>query len=233
MTGRDAVTAALRKIGAVAPGESPAASEASEGLSELNRMLGSWSNDGLLIHAITSEAALTLTPGDATYTLGTSGDITTRPQKILYAIIRDGSVDHTVDVVSLDEFARISQKSTQSPYPRALYDDGGYPRRTITLYPVPSTANSLVLYTRRALTSISTLDTDVSLPPGYDDAIVSNLALRLAPEYGRQVTDVMAMNASESLASIKRANQRPGYLSCDSAVVGSGSFNFESGGFER
>lgn len=230
MTGRDVVSAALRKIGALAPSESLGASDAADGLSELNRMLSSWSNDGLLIYAITAEVTLTLTGGQATYTLGASGDITTRPQKIEKALIRDGTVDYPVRVLSLEEFSVIPQKSTQSTYPLDLYDDGGYPQRTITLYPVPFASKSLVLFTKRPLTTISTLDTAVSFPPGYEDALIYNLGLRLAPEYGKAITDVVAMMASDSLAAIKRANHRSGYLKCDAGLVRGAGFNIYTGG---
>lgn len=234
MTGRDVVTAALKKIGALAPSESIAASEASDGLAELNRMLGSWSNEGLLIYAITAETPLTLTPSQATYTLGISGSITTRPQKIEKALIRDGTLDLPVNVLlSLSEFAAIALKSMQSTYPTDLYDDGGYPRRTITLYPVPSAAKSLVLFTKRALTAISTLDTAVSLPPGYEDAMVWNLAERLAPEYGKALSEVVMMKAIDTKAAIKNANHKPSYLRCDDALVSGGMFNIITGGPNR
>ena len=234
-TARDLVSAALRKIGALGAGETATAEAATDGLSELNRMLGSWSNEGLLIHAITQESPQTLTAGDSTVTMGTSGDITSRPQEIVKALIRDGTTDYPVNVhMSVDEYAAISDKSVQADYPTDLYDDGGYPQRTLTLYPVPSAAKSLVLFTKRALTSISTLDTSVSLPPGYEDAIVYNLAVRYALEYGRAVPDVVVILAAESKASIKKANIRPSYLRVDSALMAAGgSFNIYTGDRNR
>lgn len=234
MTGRDWVSASLRKIGALAPGETIAAAEASDGLDEGNRMLGSWSNDGLLIPSINAETPITLIGGQATYTLGASGDITTRPQKIEKAMIRDGLTDYPVQILTLDEYAKISLKSNQSTYPNCLYDDGGYPQRTITLYPVPNAAKQLVLYTVRPLTSIATLDTVVSLPPGYDDALIYNLAVRLAAEYGKMVPDAVAMIANDAMGAIKRANHRPSYLECDDGVIANRSaFNIWTGGFGR
>jgi hypothetical protein len=233
VTGRDAVTAALKAIGALASGESLEASSATDGLAEMNRMLGTWSNQKLLIHAITQETPLTLTGGDSTVTMGTSGDITTRPIAIEKAVIRDGSTDYPVDILTLEQYASIPDKSTQSTYPTALYDDGGYPQRTLTLYPVPSAAKSLVLWTKRALTSIASLDTSVSLPPGYEDAIVYNLAVRLAPHYGRPLDAMIVKLADDGIACIKRANHRPMYLTVDSALRSRGGrYNINTGGYE-
>jgi hypothetical protein len=236
VTGRDLVSASLRLIGALAPTESPAAAEATDGLAALNRMIDSWSTESLLIYAYTAETALTLTPGDATYTMGASGDITTRPMSIEKAVIRDDSVspalDFPVQLLSLEEYAALSAKTTQTTYPYALYDDGGYPQRTLTLYPVPSAAKKLVLFTLRPLTTITTLDTSISLPPGYEEALVYNGAIRLAPSYGKATPAEVAAIASESKANIKRANYKPRYLRIEGIPADSrGTFDIMTGGY--
>ncbi len=230
MTGRDAVTAMLRLIGAVAPGESLPAQEATDGLASLNRYIASLANDGLTIHAVTAETPLTLTAGDGTVTLGASGDITTRPISIEQALIRDGTTDMPpMRIITLAEYAAIPDKSTQATYPTALYDDGGFPQRTLTLYPVPSAAKSLVLYTKRALTAL-TLSGDVSLPPGYERMLIYNGAIEVAPEYGRAVPAEVAKVAIDSMAAIKRTNDKPRLLQCDPALVGGGGANIYTGG---
>lgn len=238
MTGRDLVSAALRKLGVLASGETPSASEATDGLSEFNRMIDSWSTEKLLVYAVTAEAPLTLVPGQATYTMGVAGDITSRPVRIDRALIRDGQTDYPVRILSLDEYARIQNKSLQSTYPYGLYDDGGYPQRTITLYPVPNAAKSLILFTDRVLTGLATLDTSVSFPPGYEDACVCNLAVRLSVEYGKAVSEVLAQQAVGSKADIKRANLKPAYLRCDDGVLpqrrmGWSTNDFNNGGYNR
>lgn len=234
LTGLDAVSAALRKIGVLGSGDTADASDATDGLSECNRMLGSWSNDGLLIPAITSESPLTLTPGVATVTLGALGNITTRPQKIVAALLRDGTLDNPMRILTPEEYAAITAKTVQTTIPYALYDDGGYPQRTITLYPVPSAAKQLVLFTQRPLTEIATLSTQIILPPGYDDTIIYNLADRLAGEYGKQLSPKDMARASALLQQLRRANHRPMLARCDEAIAGQGRrMNIFSGGFNQ
>lgn len=235
MTGRDLVSACLRLIGATAPGETPAASEATEGLAALNRMIDSWSTEGLLIYAVTEEAPLTLTAGDATVTLGTGGDITTRPMRIEKAFIRHNSIDYPITkFLTVDEYARIPDKSVQTPYPYELYDDGGYPQRTLKLYPTPSAGHQLILFTLRPLTSIATLDTVLSLPPGYERALVYNGAVELSPEYGRPADPAVVQIAVESKAGLKRANSRAVLLQCDPVPASFGrrsTYDINSGGY--
>lgn len=231
MTGRDLVTASLRLIGASAPGESLAAAEATDGLAALNRMLGSFSNEGLLIHAQVRET-LTLTASDGSYTIGSSGNLnTTRPIKVDEALIRDGSSEYLLRILSLEEWASIAVKDVDG-LPHSIYFDGAYPLLVANLYPRPSSSYTLVLFSQKPLTEIATLDTEISLPPGYDEMLTYNLSMRLGPEYGRPVPAEVMQIAIESKASIKRTNSRPVYLRCDSAVTGRGAYNILTGGYE-
>ena len=231
MTGLGLVTAALRLIGVVSSGETLQAEAATDGLAAANRMLGSLSNEKLAIHAITGETAFTLTAGDATVTMGTTGDITTRPQAIEAAVIRDGTSDYPVRMLTLEEFAAIPDKTVRATYPGALYDDCGYPRRTLTLYPTPAAAKQLVLFTLRELTQIATLNTALSFPPGYEEMLIYNLAVRLAPEYGKVIPAEVVEIARESKAVIKRQNHRENLLSVDSALTRGGRrYNIHTGG---
>jgi len=231
MTGRDLVSATLRLIGAIAPGESPSNAEASDGISTINRMLDSWSNDGLLLYTVTQESSFPLVPGAATYSLGTLGDITTRPMRVVGVLIRDSANRETaLAPLSPEEYIAISDKTLQGT-PTHYYDPGGYPRRNLVLHPAPTTTDQLQIYTERPLTAL-TLNDSVSLPPGYEEALIYNAAIRLAPEYGRSVSQEIAMVASESKANLKRQNYRPRTLSTADAPGGSNRFNIITGDYE-
>ena len=232
MTGRELVAASLRLIGALAPGEPLAAQEAKDGLDSINRMIDSWSNDGLMVYSITQEAPLVLTPDVSTYTLGLAGDLPERPLQIVNAFLRVGTTDFPVRILSKDEYASIVLKGMKSTIPNALFDDGGYPQRKITLYPVPSQANSLVLYTKRHLPEIASLDDTITLPPGYERALAFNGAIELAPEYGKSVSAEVLKVADESKSSLKRANHKPSYLVVDDGTLGRSTvFNVYTGGY--
>jgi hypothetical protein len=65
----DLVVGALRKIGALAAGETPNANDSSDALQVLNDMIESWSTDKLFVFAGV-ENILTWTPGQYQYTVG-------------------------------------------------------------------------------------------------------------------------------------------------------------------
>lgn len=232
MTGRDLVTASAKLLGVIAQGETLNADEAVDGLASINRMLDSWSNEGLLINAITQESPFTLTAGDGTVTLGTAGDISNRPMSIHSAIIRDGGTDYNLNSMSLTEYNSISDKSVAS-LPSYYIDDGGYPLKTLYLYPVPSAAYQLILWTKRAITQIATLDTALSMPPGYERAIIYNAAIELSSEYGRPVAEIIFKIANESKSILKRSNYKTEYLKTDEAMLQPGRFNILTGDYTR
>jgi hypothetical protein len=223
MTGRELVTATLKKLGAIAPGESLDATEANDALAELNRMISAWSTEGLLIFTPTRES-VALTPGTAAYTMGTSGTYSsTRAQRILEVLIRDETqatvVEYPVEIINLSQWAAIPAKGTQSSIPTHAYADGGFPRETVNLYPTPSTAHKLVIYSEKPLSSISSLDTSISLPPGYEDTLIYNLALRLSPDYGKTLSDQVIILATEGKANLKRANRKTPVLEIEPALL--------------
>jgi hypothetical protein len=75
---------------------------------------------------------------------------------------------------------------------------------------------------------------NVVVPPGYEEAIISNLAVRLALGFGKPVGQELAMLASQSKASIQSLNTPRLRLRTDPALRGrrSGLYNWMSGEVE-
>lgn len=220
-TARDLISGSLRLIGVLASGETPSDAEAEDALSSLNGMLDRWSANGLTIFNKAIEKFL-LIPGQRDYTIGVGGDFdTSRPTKIQDAGLEIESFTPTkelpVNIVTLDQWANLIVKDIQSTIPVAIYPNDGFPFTTISVWPVPSAANKLVLYSLKPLSSLD-LTTDILLPPGYADAIKYNMAVRLAPEYGKTLSQDVKDDARDALADVKRSNIEPLYLGTDSAL---------------
>lgn len=234
MTGTSLVTASLRLIGALASGEPPGANESTDGLAALNRMIASWSNESLMIFREAPET-FALIASQRSYTMGTGGNFnTTRPQRIERALLQVAGTSPTVElpikILNLDEYADITIKDLTSTLPAYLYNDDSYPLASLSFWPVPSGIQNVVLYSWKPLTTWTDVTTDVTFPPGYEEALVYNLAIRLAPEYGKSVTPDVASIAAASKASIKRMNHNSSYLQVDRAIQSqSGGFNYYTG----
>jgi len=234
VTGREFISASMRLLGVLASGETPSANETADGLGALNRMLSSWSTESLLINARVREV-FPLISGQSAYTMGPSGNFnTTRPLNIDNALIRLAGTSPQVEtpllILNLDQWSGITLKDLDSNIPIYLYAEGTSPLETLNIWPVPSATHELVLYSWKALTSFASANTDVSFPPGYEEALIYNLAVRLAPEFGKTVTAEVATIANDSKANIKRMNERPLYLQVDAALMPHGRpFNWLTG----
>lgn len=212
-------------IGAIASGEAPSADEAKDGLSALNQMLDSWSTEQLLITAKMRES-FALVPGQKIYTMGPTGDFNTvRPMSIETALIQVTTVtpvaELPVKILSKEEYASIVVKDVGSTIPTFIYGEGTYPLETLNLWPIPSYAYNLVLYSWKPLTTLATLDDVISLPPGFERALKYNFAMELAPEWGRPVSQEVLNTAMESKANVKRMNitNKPRYMRVDEALT--------------
>lgn len=215
MTVRDLIKDMFSVLNVFAAGESVQASDEQEALRALNTMLDTWSGQGIMIFKQTSEE-FTLSGGTGSYTLGPTGDfITTRPHLIENATLKSGQTELPVDVINVQQYSAISNKTASSNIPQKMYVDGGFPNLTLKLHPVPSEANALVLYSLKPLASFASVNDSVSLPPGYTEALIYNLAKRLARRYGKAMAPEDDEIARDAITIIKRKNSRPVYMRSD------------------
>jgi len=232
-TAKDIIEAAMRKIGVARRGMKLDAADMKEGLEALNRMVDSWALENFMIHALT-QASHTLTGGKYEYTIGSGGDIASaRPEDISAAWIRDSAgLDHPVAIVSRDRYNAIGSKSSPGR-PTELYYDPQYPLGVLHLWPAPSAAEDIYLDQVVKIPSFAGQTTEITLPPGYEECLICNLAVMLAPEYSIDPPDDVRYSAGRLKAQIINHNFKPGVFKHDRGLlaIGSrgGSFNIYSG----
>jgi hypothetical protein len=208
------ITPALQACGQVSAGESPTAAEQADCLIALNAMVTGLNNEGLMAYT-NEEQTLTVGAGDASYTIGTSGDVnTTRPVKILAAWGVDGSSvsQPPMRIIDDDEYAAISDKTTEADWPtRLLYRPsvGASAHGTIILWPVPNATRTVKLLVRVPITTFAAVSTDLVLPPGWEEMYMSNFCVRIAPIFETSAPPDIKELARISKANIKRTNMRP------------------------
>lgn len=223
-TARDLIESSLREIGVLAEGETASAAQASDGLTRLNRLIDRLSADKLSLIP-PQRTTWTLVASQASYTLGSGGNINLAKPVFVEAV---GFIDTTttpateypLTKLTDQAFIAISQKALTSTYPSAWYYRHSYPLGTLTLHPVPTGANLQgVLYAPVAVPQLTSLSTDVTVPPAYEEMLMTNLAVLLCPAYDRQVHPVLAQTARESLATLKRSNTRLADLTFERAAL--------------
>lgn len=228
---RDVITGSLRLIEEAGAGEIPSAESINDGLYSLNSMISSWSIQGNLIFTRTSET-FTLTGGDASYAIGPTGDfVTTRPLEIEYMTLSSGDVDYTLQELSEQEYVTMALKTVQG-IPYGFYYDGNYPNGTIKFYPTPSTNFTISVYSNKPLTESSSVNDTLVSPEGYERALRYNLAVEIAPEYGKQASMSVSKIAVESKNAIRAQNGRNGAekMRVDDALMMNGRYDVYTDG---
>lgn len=228
-TAADIIRGALRKIGAIAVGETLSADDGSTGLEQLNAMLDIWSNEHLAVYNNT-ESVLTLVAGQATYTVGVGGDFNiARPLRISGAYTRlqptGTTVDYPCEEIAFDRYSGIGLKSQPGPWPKVMYFNTSYPLASLTFWPVPSQGAEFHLWADMVFTSFANLTDAVSMPPGYVLALQTNLAVLLAPEYGVTPDPNLLEQARETKKIIKATNMLPQATSSFDGVLVPGNSN--------
>jgi hypothetical protein len=244
VTGNDFVATALKRLGVLAAGETANANDAQDVLSRLNDLVDSWSLDRLWLFT-TVRTTKTLTSGTASYTIGAGGAINiARPTWIDRAgLIIDTSAstptEVRIELLTNQRWQGIQQKTLQSGLSTAVFYDHAWSAGLGNVYPwpIPSVSTTqLVLYTPGvAVSAFADLTTDYTFAPGYRRALWSNLAVEIAPEFGKAVDGATAAIASESRAAVKRANIETPELVVDEALTrgDGGLWNWRTGDFRR
>lgn len=209
-TARTIVTKALKILGVVEAGEVPTSDELNDGLASLNSYLETLQIDKFSLLALT-DLSCAMVSGGGSYTIGAAGNIVAnpRPAKIEQAFIRLGTTDIPVDIVSSAKWFAIPDKTVRSDYPNKLYYEPNETTGVILVYPVPTATCSLHVVAWLPVSKFATLDTNISLAPGYERMLNYNLAIEVAPEYKVAIPPNVAMVASEALAAVRRVNVRP------------------------
>lgn len=224
MTAQDLINGALRLIGVLAVGEDPSAEESNDAFSSLNDMIDTWSNQSLLIFNNSYET-LPLVVNQQSYQWGVgAADFTSaRPQSIQdinwQQVTATTTLELPIEILNEDQWAAISIKGITSNIPTRCWLANTYPYATLYLWPKPAVSGNIVVWSWKPLADISALNSTLSLPPGYQRALRYNLALELAPEYGKNPSELVVSHAIESKANLKSMNNKILLMSCDPATL--------------
>ena len=202
-TGTVLVQDALAKRFVTAPNEEPDADQLAFGLRWLNRMMESWGAQKPLLYTITEET-FTLTPSTASYSTTNLTD--GRPASVDYMFNRLSNVDYPCQLVDNQTYADVQYKPVDA-VPTLCYYNDGFPNGTFNFYPRPYAAFECHVFVRRVLTGTITATTDVLLPPGYEAAIVDNLAVYYP--FAVPASPDMKRDAKNGKDLLKIANYEP------------------------
>lgn len=207
-TAGDLIQAALRRLGILAAGETYTTDEGADALAVLNGLLNEWRAHRLLVY-VQGRHAYTLTANTAAYTIGDDATFD-QPRPLWFDAVTyvdsDGNETELEILRTAQEWARLDKTLTSS-LPTAVHVGTQMSWTTLTFHPIPTAAVNVAIYSPESnLVSVAATTTAISLPPGWWNALVFNLALELAPLFGKPIDGFLTKRAADTLATIKRVN---------------------------
>ena len=140
----------------------------------LNLLFSEWANRGINYWAV-SQNTLTLSDGTTSYTLpvGTIDNID--------AVIRDGSIDQTINRVTMSEYNEIPNKTTEGKPSQYMIDRQYTP--VIYFWNVPDKTYTLNYWAMNQLDDVTASNQDADVPYRWSDCICAGLASKLSMKY--------------------------------------------------
>ena len=189
------IITALRKIGAVEPGDTSATIDANivtNCAQALNLMVKQWMTEGIKLWTVT-EYTLTPVASQTEYIIGPSGPdlVADKPLRLIQGVIRNISVTPYVDtplqIISKQEYMSLGSKFSTG-IANSVYLNPGLTSTSVKLFLTPDTATAtnyqIVLTCQKPINDISSSSSVPDFPNQWMQALVWGLADQLSLEFG-------------------------------------------------
>lgn len=195
LTRNQIIEAAMRKIQALAKGQTPDAEDYANATIALNGLTAQYQTLGMPLWKRT-EYALTLVSGQSSYTIGISQSINTVfPLKMNQAILRDTSSGAQIDVqiLSVYDFNLLPQNSQGTGEPVNITYQPFINYGVVKVWPTPDATTAAnktlaLVYQAPVEDFINSTDTP-DFPKEWHNALIYGLAVLIAPEFGIPIQD--------------------------------------------
>ena len=235
---------ALLEIGAKSPSETIDADEEADGLRRLQGMLGEWAIEGLLVPGFktigfefdadaSGKAAYTLGPAVAVPTLTNPAPdiVLERPMEEVYALNYQRSGQSKSWPMKKTSYAVLSEyRDLQRSGPYQYVYDQSHPQARILFDATTDLDDAMQLTYRGHFDDFDLTENVIDmLPYGYREAVVLNLAVKLAPSYGEKdgrnsgLSSDTRRGAMKTKSLIKRRNLEWLEARIDPALISGGT----------
>ena len=212
------VESAMKQLGVLASGENATGDELVDVLDSLRGLLAQWATDRLHVHKATI-LTLPLTKGVGTYLIGKiEGDCCeyelTCCGEVLDQPDLTAEISHISDRAWLDdeEITLVRDLNNTASNVKVWYqmDNPSW------IFHVKESAKELKIKVYTLPYDLCDHD-ELHLPPQYERALITSLALEIAPMFAVEPSNMLLRNQSQAITILKRANVTP-ILATNSAL---------------
>jgi hypothetical protein len=198
----EVIKGALRILGVISQGQTPDASQTSDGAEALNILVKAWEADGMPVWAIKTHT-FSLTASDGVYAIGSGQQVDLdKPERIYQVMRNDITSNVSIPLTNLtqQEYYNLSNRSQEGAPTQYYWDDKTNASGStytnygnLYLYLVPDTsaaANNTITFVYQAPFADFDSSTDVpDFPQYWLRALKYGLADEVALEYGYPIKD--------------------------------------------
>jgi hypothetical protein len=180
------LTAAIRKLGVLAEGQTPSAQNLSDAQVALNSTIAEFRSVGMPLWA---RNEYTFTPTTGTYTIGTGQTLNTpAPIKLLQAVRTENNNKLGMQIEARENFSILP---TSVGTPLKVNYRPGINTGTLSFWPAPDTTNTttVTLIYQRPFEYFTTGTETLDFPEEWYNAIIYRVATLIAPEWGTPLQD--------------------------------------------
>jgi hypothetical protein len=221
------VKAALLELGAVAPEDKLTQQDGAWGLEKLQRAIDQHNARREMIFSISFQQ-FALIANHGPHTIGPNGDfnVSIRPVTVKGAafILNAGTanpVDAPIKIKDHDWWNANPTKTLQSAITTHLYYDPASPLGNLNFWPICTVANPVRLELWNSIAQAINLQTVLSLPQGFWEALVTDLAVKLAPSYNRAVSPELRESWNRAMRIVQDNNYTPPTIETDAGMPNS------------
>lgn len=225
---------ALIEIGACAPDETPSTESFDTALLRFQNQLDGWQAERLTL-SLQARLSYALPSGTSTITIGPSMATITAQRPVWINqinFVNPGSSPEQevpLGAMNADQYNAESIKQLQSSLPQQYFYQTEIAQTYGSLFFWPQVTQSVkvYIYAPKGVDVPASLSDVVIGPPGYAEAFIYQLALRLCTPFSRPVPQLLPGLAQQAWARMQRPNVAPGLLGVDPAIVQvrSGGYN--------
>lgn len=209
---------ALKEICVLSEGETASADMADDALRALNRIMEVLSNESSFAYT-SPETTFNLT-GQASFTIGPTGDsVGLRPIKIDSATVLLNNVTYPVEVIDVNQWDSIQNKTTTGTKAEFIYYEGNMTNGIVYVY--PKSTCTLKFRQTDLVNTFATISTALSMPPGYEEYLIKALAINISPQYtSAKLSPVTVKAAKDAFNALRGTNILSPIMSVEHLTLG-------------
>ena len=216
----DIVTDSMKEIGVLAAGEIAPIEQTADVLRKLQRLIDRYNARQVMVYNV-NFSTVTIPANTNPVTIGPGGviDVNQRPVDILTMALFLNSNSTPVKLIlrKRDQqwWAAQTIPSLTSSVTTDFYYSPDWPLGNIYLWPIDTVTADFQLQSQLVLTQATSYSQDFTMPPGYWDMIVYDLADSIAGMFGRQTTPDLIRKLTAARKAVQVNNLSSPRLSSD------------------